>query len=94
MLIGTILALWLLAKQKNWGLTQVSGSMEKPLEIAGIIILITSAGGAFGGMIKHSGIGEWIKGFATGGSGIKLHSSGLGRGSSDENSTRVRVPWP
>jgi GntP family gluconate:H+ symporter len=67
MLIGTILALWLLANQKNWGLTKVSGSMEKPLEIAGIIILITSAGGAFGGMIKHSGIGEWIKSFATGG---------------------------
>ncbi|MBK8505191.1 MAG: GntP family permease [Saprospiraceae bacterium] len=76
MLIGTILALWLLAKQKKWGLTKVSGSMEKPLEIAGIIILITSAGGAFGGMIKHSGIGEWIKGFATG--GIELNYILLG----------------
>ncbi len=67
MLIGTILALWLLAKQKNWNLFQVSQSMEKPLEIAGVIILITSAGGAFGGMIKHSGIGNWIEGLATAG---------------------------
>lgn len=67
MLIGTVISLWLLARQKNWGLLQVSNSMEKPLEIAGIIILITSAGGAFGGMIKHSGIGDWIKDLATGG---------------------------
>ncbi|NND06704.1 MAG: gluconate transporter [Saprospiraceae bacterium] len=67
MLLGTILALWLLAKQKGWGIKQVGQSLEKPLEIAGIIILITSAGGAFGGMIKHSGIGDWIKGLALGG---------------------------
>lgn len=65
MLIGTILSLILLARQQHWGLSQVSKSMEKPLEIAGIIILITSAGGAFGGMIKHSGIGDWIKNLAT-----------------------------
>jgi gluconate:H+ symporter, GntP family len=65
MLIGTILALWLLARQKGWNLFQVSKSMEKPLEIGGVIILITSAGGAFGGMIKHSGIGDWIEHLAT-----------------------------
>ncbi len=65
MLFGTILALWLLARQKGWTLRQVGTSMEKPLEIAGIIILITSAGGAFGGMIKHSGIGGWIEHLAT-----------------------------
>ncbi len=67
MLIGTIIALWILAKQKGWSIQEVGKSMEKPLEIAGIIILITSAGGAFGGMIQHSGIGNWIEGLATGG---------------------------
>lgn len=67
MLIGTIIALWLLAKQKGWTLKQVSKSIEKPLEVAGIIILITSAGGAFGGMIKHSGIGGWIEELALNG---------------------------
>jgi GntP family gluconate:H+ symporter len=67
MLIGTIISLWLLAKQKDWRLPQITRSMEKPLEIAGVIILITSAGGAFGGMIQHSGIGIWIQGLATGG---------------------------
>ncbi len=67
MLLGTIIALWLLARQREWNILQVGKSMEKPLEIAGIIILITSAGGAFGGMIKHSGIGDWIKSLALGG---------------------------
>ncbi|NND34216.1 MAG: GntP family permease [Saprospiraceae bacterium] len=65
MLIGTIISLWLLARQKRWDLTRITKSMEKPLEIAGVIILITSAGGAFGGMIQHSGIGNWIQGLAT-----------------------------
>ncbi|MCB0688105.1 MAG: hypothetical protein KDC53_16320 [Saprospiraceae bacterium] len=78
MLIGTILALWVLAKQKDWGLAKVSSTMEKPLEIAGVIILITSAGGAFGGMIKHSGIGDWIQSLATG--GIELNYILLGWG--------------
>ena len=65
MLIGTILALWLLAKQKGWGMKELSNEFDKPLEIAGVIILITSAGGAFGAMIKNSGIGEMIEGMTS-----------------------------
>ena len=65
MLIGTILALWLLAKQKGWGMKELSNEFDKPLEIAGLIILITSAGGAFGAMIKNSGIGEMIEGMTS-----------------------------
>ncbi len=67
MLIGTLLALWILARQQEWGLIEVGKSMEKPLEIAGIIILITSAGGAFGGMIRYCGISEWIQGIVDAG---------------------------
>jgi GntP family gluconate:H+ symporter len=67
MLAGTFLALWLVAKQKKWSLKKLGQSMEKPLEIAGIIILITSAGGAFGGMIRYSGIGDWIQEMANAG---------------------------
>ena len=67
MLAGTFLALWLVARQKKWSLKKLGQSMEKPLEIAGIIILITSAGGAFGGMIRYSGIGEWIQDMARAG---------------------------
>ena len=36
------------------------------LETTGVIILITSAGGAFGGMLKHAGVGDAIRYFATG----------------------------
>lgn len=60
MAIGTAIALWLWARAKNLDAKTLWEEAAKPLEIAGIIILITSAGGAFGAMIKHSGIGDAI----------------------------------
>jgi GntP family gluconate:H+ symporter len=38
--------------------------MEAPLMTAGVIILITGAGGAFGGMIRLAGVGETIEALA------------------------------
>lgn len=61
MAVGTGLALWLWVKQKHLKGSALWKEVGKPLEIAGIIILITSAGGAFGAMIKHSGIGLAIE---------------------------------
>ena len=61
MAVGTALALWLWARQKGLGLQSMGSAIGKPLEIAGVIILITSAGGAFGAMLKHSGIGDAIE---------------------------------
>ncbi len=72
MLAGTVIALWLLARQKNMGIKQLEKSMERPLEIAGLIILITGAGGAFGAMIRHTGIGETIQQLASKGYEINL----------------------
>jgi len=60
MLVGAVIALFLWAKTQRLGAKELWQASSKPLEIAGIIILITSAGGAFGAMIKHSGIGEAI----------------------------------
>lgn len=60
MFLGTVIALWLLAKQKKMTLEQLGEVMGPPLSTAGIIILITAAGGAFGTMIKHAGVGESI----------------------------------
>lgn len=60
MFIGTVLALWLLTKQKGWGMKELAVVCNKPMELAGVIILITSAGGAFGAMIKNSGISDMI----------------------------------
>ncbi|KPK35107.1 MAG: hypothetical protein AMJ66_02185 [Betaproteobacteria bacterium SG8_40] len=66
MLTGTAIAIYILVRQKKLGLHQVSDAMGPPLETAGVIILITAAGGAFGAMIRHSGVGEVIKDLADG----------------------------
>ncbi|WP_158857602.1 GntP family permease [Lunatibacter salilacus] len=60
MALGTAVALYLWAKAKNLDRTNLWLEIGKPLEIGGIIILITSAGGAYGAMIQHSGIANAI----------------------------------
>lgn len=66
LLIGALLAMRLVVRQRRlkWaGLTPLLGPA---LETAGMIILITSAGGAFGGMLRHAGVGEAIRAAAAG----------------------------
>ena len=65
LLIGAFLAMALVARQKTKtvGLATLLGPA---LETAGMIILITSAGGAFGGMLRHAGVGEAIRDAAAG----------------------------
>ncbi len=59
--IGAILAVLTWVKKKDLNRDSLWQGLARPLEIAGIIILITGAGGAFGAMIKHSGIGKAIE---------------------------------
>jgi gluconate:H+ symporter, GntP family len=40
--------------------------MGPPLEVAGVIILITAAGGAYGAMIKNAGVGDSVRAMANG----------------------------
>ena len=61
MFLGTIIALWLWARRKGWRVRDLGDAMGEPLQIAGVIILITCAGGAFGAMIRHAGIGEAVE---------------------------------
>lgn len=61
MFIGTGLALWLWARRKGWKIQDLGDAVSEPLQIAGVIILITCAGGAFGAMIKYAGIGEAVE---------------------------------
>ena len=61
MFIAALIAMYTLAKQRGWTFEKLGESMNTPLETAGVIILITGAGGAFGSMIGHSGIGDTIK---------------------------------
>ena len=61
MAAGAASALILWAKSEKMGSKELWSKVGKPLEIGGIIILITSAGGAYGAMINNSGIGEAIR---------------------------------
>jgi gluconate:H+ symporter, GntP family len=60
MSVGAFISILLWAKTQKLGSNELWAAVAKPMEVSGIIILITSAGGAFGAMIKHSGIGQAI----------------------------------
>ena len=57
LILSGVIAMWTLAVRKGWSLKQLGESMEPAFGIAGLIILITAAGGAYGGMIKLTGVG-------------------------------------
>jgi H+/gluconate symporter-like permease len=60
--LGALLSLLLLVRRKgHLTLAKIAEMIEPPLATAGIIILITSAGGAFGLMLKNAGVGEAVK---------------------------------
>ena len=68
--VGAFLALFIWTKTQKLESKDLWNAIAKPLEVGGIIILITSAGGAYGAMIQHSGIGDAIR-MAT--EGFKMH---------------------
>lgn len=61
MLIGAAIALAVYARQKMIGIRSLGGVLSSPLETAGVIILITAAGGAYGTMIKNAGIADSVR---------------------------------
>lgn len=58
---GTAIALWVLVRQRKMKMGEIETLIGPPIETAGVIILITAAGGAFGGMLKNAGVGDAIK---------------------------------
>jgi GntP family gluconate:H+ symporter len=64
--IGALIALVVLAKQRNLSLKNLEELYGPPLETAGMIILITSAGGAFGLALRSAGVGDAVKALAQG----------------------------
>ena len=66
LLIGALCATLLLIRSNRLSLTAFSARMEPAMMSAGIIILITSAGGAFGKMLARTGIGESLHGLMGG----------------------------
>ncbi|MEX2124095.1 MAG: SLC13 family permease [Woeseia sp.] len=61
MLIGTAIAVYILARQKKMGLQSVTEAVGPTIATGGVIVLTTAAGGAFGAMIRHSGVGDVIR---------------------------------
>lgn len=61
LVIATAIAVWLLIRQRKFTMAKVADMMGPPLETAGVIILITAAGGAFGTMLRNAGVGDAIK---------------------------------
>lgn len=56
LITGAIFALWVLARQKKTTKYKLTSFVQTALMSGGGIILITAAGGAFGGMLQQSGI--------------------------------------
>ena len=64
--IGAGVSLLVMARQRGYGREKLEQLVGPPLETAGMIILITSAGGAFGGMLRVAGVGDAVKAAADG----------------------------
>jgi len=62
LLLATVIALATLARYRKPTLKGLGRSTETALMSAGVILLITVGGGAFGGMLRESGIQQWIQG--------------------------------
>ncbi len=66
MLISAAIALIVLHRQRKPSLKELSKIVETALMSAGVIILITSGGGAFGAMLQQAQIGPAIEGLFAG----------------------------
>jgi len=66
LLIGAVISIFLVMYQQKITFSRVSELIGPPFETAGVIILITSAGGAFGLMLRNAGVGEAIRAAADG----------------------------
>ncbi|MBP7053534.1 MAG: hypothetical protein KBE65_21195 [Phycisphaerae bacterium] len=66
LIVGAATAMWVLARHKGYSVAKIGSLLGPPLQTAGTIILITSAGGAFGLMLKNAGVGEAVRVVAAG----------------------------
>ena len=64
--LGAVIALAVHARQKKIGWRRIGSLLGSPLETAGIIILIVSAGGAYGATIQNAGVGDAVRAMAGG----------------------------
>lgn len=65
LLVSAIAALVMVQRACGWSLRQLAAFSEESLGSAGSIILITAAGGAYGGMLTRAGVGASLAAVAT-----------------------------
>ncbi len=66
LIIGALLAMLVVMKQRGMSFAKINEHIGPPFETAGVIILITSAGGAFGHMLINARVGDAIQASAAG----------------------------
>jgi len=64
--LGALIAVTVHARQKRIHWKRIGSLLSRPLEIAGVMILIVSAGGAFGATIQNAGVGDQVRALAGG----------------------------
>ncbi len=60
LILAAAVSMWLLAHQKRLSLRELAKPAEQAIASAGVIILITAGGGAFGGMLVLAGVGDFL----------------------------------
>lgn len=64
LLMGTVVALLLLASRRRWNWAALSGPVSQALAGGGTILMITAAGGAFGQVIRQTDVASRLAGLA------------------------------
>jgi len=73
LLISAAISMYVLASKRKLSLKELGDTVHKSLMVGGSMILITASGGAFGAMLRLSGIEGTIKGWVgSGGHGLGL----------------------
>ena len=60
LLVSAAISLYMLAKQKGYSLAELAKPVETAFASGGLIILITAAGGSFGGMLVRAEVGKTL----------------------------------
>lgn len=76
LILAALASLWVLWQSQGKTLVQLAAAMEESLLSAGVIILITAAGGAFGKMLQETQIADAIKQLLQGSGGAEVALSG------------------
>jgi GntP family gluconate:H+ symporter len=72
LMLAAVVAMCILFRVRNLSLNTLAKRMEPALVGAGMIILITAAGGAFGETLRQAGIGERLRDLCQDGSGGEM----------------------